>query len=65
MLYLYYIRRCAVEQQKTKKRGGIERWLNRHNHKMELLRTGGSVIAALTGICIFLKVFGLLSALGL
>jgi hypothetical protein len=46
-------------------RGSFERWLDRHNHKMELLRTGGSIIAALTGICIFLKVFGLLDVFGL
>ena len=42
------------------KRGRIERWLDRHNHKMELIRTFGSVLAAITGVCIFLKVFGLI-----
>ncbi len=41
-------------------RGGFERWLDRHNHKMELLRTITSAIAAVTGIFIFFKVFGLI-----
>ena len=39
------------------KRGKIEVWLDEHNHKMELLRTIFSLIAATTGIVIFLKVF--------
>ena len=43
-----------------RKRGRFEEWLDRHNHKMELLRTFGSVLGALTGVCIFLKVFGMI-----
>jgi hypothetical protein len=38
-------------------RGGLERWLDRHNHKMELLRTLTSAVAGVTGILIFIKVF--------
>ena len=34
-----------------------ERWIDRHNHKLELVRTLGSVIAAITGVLVFLKVF--------
>ena len=34
-----------------------ELWIDRHNHKLELLRTVSGLIAALTGIFIFLKVF--------
>lgn len=41
-----------------KKRGGWEQWLDRHNHKMELARTIGSILAALTGVMVFLKIFG-------
>ena len=35
----------------------IERWLDRHNHKMEFLRTLFGFVAAITGTCVFLKVF--------
>ena len=35
----------------------IERFIDRHNHKLELIRTFGSIIAALTGFLVFLKVF--------
>ena len=35
----------------------IERLIDRHNHKLELIRTVGSIIAAITGMLIFLKVF--------
>lgn len=38
-------------------RGKLEHWLDKHNHKMELLRTVTSALAALTGVFIFLKVF--------
>jgi len=37
-----------------------ELWIDRHNHKLEFIRTISGLIAALTGICIFLKVFGLI-----
>jgi len=43
-----------------KKRGGFEKWLDKHNHKMELMRTAFSLIAAVTGIFVFLKVFGVI-----
>jgi len=42
------------------KRGKIEIWLDEHNHKMEFLRTIFSLIAATTGIFVFLKVFGII-----
>ena len=41
-------------------RGYFESWLNHHNHKMELLRTVTSFIAAVTGIFVFGRVFGYL-----
>ena len=34
-----------------------ERWIDKHNHKLELVRTVGSIIAAVTGLLVFLKVF--------
>jgi hypothetical protein len=47
-----------------RRRGKVEMWLDKHNHKMELIRTVASVvgaicglIAATTGIFVFLKVF--------
>ena len=45
---------------RTRDRGRIEVWLDQHNHKMELLRTIGSVLGALAGVCVFLKVFGII-----
>lgn len=41
-------------------RGRFERWLDKHNHKMELLRTLTSAIAAVAGVAVFLKVFGVI-----
>ena len=34
--------------------------LDRHNHKLELLRTVGNLISSILAICVFLKVFGFL-----
>ena len=42
------------------KRDKLEVWFDEHNHKMEFLRTVFSLIAATTGIFVFLKVFGLI-----
>ena len=41
-------------------RGRFECWLDQHNHKMELLRTLTSAIAAVAGVAVFLKVFGVI-----
>jgi len=37
-----------------------ERWIDKHNHKLELVRTFGSIIAAITGVLVFLKVFDII-----
>jgi hypothetical protein len=37
--------------------GNFERWLDNHNHKMELMRTLFGFTAAITGTLVFLKVF--------
>ena len=39
----------------------LEKWLDMHNHEMELIRTVGSIIGAIggvAGIFVFLKIFG-------
>tara|TARA_B100001750_G_C15508862_1_gene602272 strand:- start:1901 stop:2050 length:150 start_codon:yes stop_codon:yes gene_type:complete len=41
-------------------RGAFETWLDEHNHKMELLRTITSAVAAIAGVAVFLKVFELI-----
>lgn len=41
-------------------RDNWELQLDRHNHKLELVRTVGNLISSILGICVFLKVFGLL-----
>jgi len=38
----------------------IERWIDRHNHKLELIRTFGNLIAATTGVLVFLRVFNII-----
>jgi len=40
------------------KRGSLEKWLDKHNHKMEFMRTMFSLIAAVTGAFVFAKIFG-------
>jgi len=40
----------------------LEKWLDCHNHKMELMRTLFSFVAASTGILVLLKVFNLLGS---
>ena len=35
----------------------LERLIDKHNHKLEVIRTFGSIIAAATGFLVFLKVF--------
>ena len=42
------------------RRGKFEKWLDKHNHEMELMRTITSTIGAIMGILVFLKVFGLI-----
>ena len=37
-----------------------ERWIDKHNHKLEFVRTIGSIIAATTGVLVFLKVFNII-----
>jgi hypothetical protein len=44
----------------NRNRGYFEKWLDKHNHKMELMRTLFSLLAALTGSLVFLKIFGLI-----
>lgn len=39
------------------KRDISEHWFDKHNHKMEFLRTVFGCIGALTGLLVFLKVF--------
>lgn len=41
-------------------RGRLEGWLDKHNHKMEFIRTLTSAIAAVAGLAVFLKVFGVI-----
>jgi len=42
------------------KRDWLELWVDRHNHKLELIRTITSFLAAAVGILVALKVFRLI-----
>mgnify|MGYP001221027130 CR=1 FL=1 len=39
------------------KRGSFERWLDKHNHKMELMRTLTSALAAIASTIVLWKVW--------
>jgi len=41
-------------------RDSVEIWVDRHNHKLELLRTCTSLTAATASTLVLLKVFGIL-----
>ncbi|NDB83837.1 MAG: hypothetical protein EB127_14100 [Alphaproteobacteria bacterium] len=41
-------------------RDSVEIWVDRHNHKLELLRTFTSLTAALCSSLVLLKLFGLI-----
>jgi hypothetical protein len=44
-------------KKEPRERDQLERFIDRHNHKLEVIRTIGSIVAALTGFLVFLKVF--------
>ena len=44
----------------NKPKDKYELWIDRHNHKLELVRTLSGLIAASTGIFVFLRVFGII-----
>jgi hypothetical protein len=46
-----------IEEATPPKRGRIERWLDRRNHKMEFLRTLIGVVTISLQIIILLKIF--------
>jgi len=41
-------------------RDGLEIWVDKHNHKMELLRTITNVVGLLFSLLIFMKVFNII-----
>jgi len=47
-------------EKEGKLRDHIEIWVDRHNHKLELLRTFTSLVAAICSSFVLLKVFGLI-----
>lgn len=47
-------------EQSGKLRDCVEIWVDRHNHKLELLRTCTSLVAASASTLVLLKVFGIL-----
>ena len=52
--------RTQKKMNSMEKKGVFEKWLDNHNHKMELMRTVFGFMAAITGVLVFLKVFGLI-----
>jgi hypothetical protein len=43
-----------------KLRDGLEIWVDRHNHKMELVRTVTSILGLIVSSVVLLKVFNIL-----
>ena len=48
-------------QRSGRLRDGLEIWIDRHNHKLELARTIGNFISASLSFLIFLKIFKIIS----
>ena len=48
------------EERLDSPKGNYEKWIDKHNHKLEFVRTVGSIIAATTGLLVFLKVFDII-----
>jgi len=40
-----------------RQRSWLEEWCNKYNHTMGLMRTLASIVAGVTGVLIFLKLF--------
>jgi len=47
-------------EKQGKLRDHVEIWVDRHNHKLELLRTCTSLTAAFCSLLVLMKVFGLI-----
>lgn len=56
---LSYRRRKKLEKQ-GKLRDSFEIWVDRHNHKMELIRTLAGLMSLVISSVVMLKVFGLI-----
>jgi hypothetical protein len=47
-------------EKEGKPRDDLEIWIDRHNHKMEMLRTVNSIINITISSLVFLRVFGVI-----
>ena len=47
-----------MRKKKKQPRGKVEIWLDCHNHKLELIRTIGNIVAGVAGSLAILKVLG-------
>lgn len=53
-------KRLEKLKKQGKLRDGFELWVDRHNHKFELIRTITSIIGLIMSSIIMLKVFGVI-----
>jgi hypothetical protein len=53
-------KRLEKLKKQGKLRDGFELWVDRHNHKFELVRTITSIVGLIMSSVIMMKVFGLL-----
>jgi len=53
-------KRIKKLEKEGKLRDGFELWVDRHNHKMELVRTLTSVMGLVISSIVMLKVFGMI-----
>ena len=56
----YELKQELVEKAKIDKRGWLERWFDRHNHKMEFMRTLFGLLTLGLQAIIIAKLFGFL-----
>lgn len=47
-------------EKEGKLRDNLEIWIDKHNHKMEMLRTINSIVNIIISSIIFLRVFGVI-----
>lgn len=45
---------------KLRERDWFEKWLDKHNHKFELIRTVGSILSGIGGTLAILRLFNLI-----
>lgn len=49
-----------VKKRRKPRRDKLEVWIDKHNHKLELLRTIGNLVSGIAGAIAILRVMGII-----